>query len=138
VDAAITRGVAHAPYADMVWCETSKPDMKQASKFQFVTLAGFHALNLGMFNLARSYRDQGMLAYAEFQQEEFAGGKEKGYMATTHQKFVGAGYFDRLMESITAGKSSTAAMKGSTEESQFTWGCVAAPCKLGLVEWLNR
>ncbi len=165
VDAAIARGLAYAPYADMVWCETSRPDMEQARrfaegirarfpdkllsyncspsfnwkahlddaairrfqqelaemgyKFQFVTLAGFHALNLGMFNLARSYRDQGMLAYAEFQQEEFAGGKEKGYMATTHQKFVGAGYFDRLMESITTGQSSTGALKGSTEESQF-------------------
>jgi isocitrate lyase len=165
VDAAIARGLAYAPYADMVWCETSKPDLAQARKFaegiraefpdkllsyncspsfnwkshlddrsirrfqdelaqmgykfQFVTLAGFHALNLGMFNLARSYRDDGMLAYAEFQQEEFAGGKEKGYMATTHQKFVGAGYFDRLLEAITTGTSSTGAMKGSTEESQF-------------------
>ncbi len=166
VDAAIARGLAYAPYADMVWCETAKPDLDQAKKFaegiraeypdkllsyncspsfnwkshlddasirrfqtelaamgykfQFVTLAGFHALNLGMFNLARSYRDEGMLAYAEFQQEEFAGGKEKGYMATTHQKFVGAGYFDRLMEAVTTGRSSTSAMKGSTEESQFT------------------
>ena len=166
VDAAIARGLAYAPYADMVWCETSKPDLDQAKKFaegirakypdkllsyncspsfnwkahlddaaiakfqtelaamgykfQFVTLAGFHALNLGMFNLARSYRDEGMLAYAEFQQEEFAGGKEKGYMATTHQKFVGAGYFDRLIEAVTAGRSSTSALKGSTEESQFS------------------
>ncbi|MCF8079338.1 MAG: isocitrate lyase [Desulfobacterales bacterium] len=166
VDAAIARGLAYAPYVDMVWCETSKPDLDQARKFaegirakypekllsyncspsfnwkehldnasigkfqtelaamgykfQFVTLAGFHTLNLGMFNLARSYRDEGMLAYAEFQQEEFDGGKEKGYMATTHQKFVGAGYFDRLMEAVTTGRSSTSAMKGSTEESQFT------------------
>jgi len=165
VDMAIARGVAYAPYADMVWCETSKPDLEQAKKFaegihakypgkllsyncspsfnwkahlddgtikrfqtelaamgykfQFVTLAGFHALNLGMFNLARSYRDDGMLAYSDFQEEEFAGEKEKGYMAITHQKFVGAGYFDRLMNAITEGITSVGAMEGSTEEDQF-------------------
>ena len=165
VESAIARGLAYAPYADMVWCETSKPDLEQAKvfaegihakfpgkllayncspsfnwkgnlddatiakfqrelgamgyKFQFVTLAGFHALNLGMFELAASYRDEGMLAYSRFQEEEFRFGKEDGYMATTHQKFVGAGYFDRLMDAITSGQSSVGAMDGSTEEDQF-------------------
>ena len=88
-------------------------------KFQFVTLAGFHALNLGMFNLARSYRQQGMLAYSQFQQEEFDQEKKGGYSAITHQRFVGAGYFDRLMDTITGGESSVGAMSGSTEEEQF-------------------
>jgi len=88
-------------------------------KFQFVTLAGFHALNLGMFELAASYRKEGMLAYSRFQEEEFRFGKEDGYMATTHQKFVGAGYFDRLMDSITSGETSVGALDGSTEEDQF-------------------
>ena len=88
-------------------------------KFQFVTLAGFHALNLGMFDLARSYQLEGMAAYARFQDKEFAHGKEEGYMATTHQKFVGTGYFDRLMNAITQGESSVGALTGSTEESQF-------------------
>ncbi len=165
VDAAIARGLAYAPYADMVWCETSKPDMDQARrfaegihekfpgkllayncspsfnwkanlddaaiatfqqelgamgyKFQFVTLAGFHALNLGMFDLAMNYRKTGMLAYSRFQEEEFRFGKEDGYMGTTHQKFVGAGYFDRLIDTISAGESSVGAMSGSTEEEQF-------------------
>jgi len=165
VESAIARGLAYAPYADMVWCETSKPDLEQAKvfaegihakypgkllayncspsfnwkgnlddatiakfqrelgamgyKFQFVTLAGFHALNLGMFELAASYRDEGMLAYSRFQEEEFRFGKEDGYMATTHQKFVGAGYFDRLMDAVTSGQSSVGAMDGSTEEDQF-------------------
>ncbi len=165
VEAAIARGLAYAPYADLVWCETSKPDLKQAKqfaegihdkfpgkllayncspsfnwkanlddatiatfqrelgamgyKFQFVTLAGFHALNLGMFDLALNYRKTGMLAYSRFQEEEFRFGNEDGYMATTHQKFVGAGYFDRLMDTITTGESSVGAMSGSTEEEQF-------------------
>jgi isocitrate lyase len=165
VDAAIARGLAYAPYADMVWCETSRPDLEQAKKFaegirseypdkllsyncspsfnwkanlddstiakfqtelgamgykfQFVTLAGFHTLNLGMFNLAHSYRNEGMLAYARFQQEEFAHEKDEGYMATTHQKFVGTGYFDRVINCITAGESSVKALEGSTEETQF-------------------
>ncbi len=165
VDAAIARGLAYAPYADLVWCETSRPDMDQAKKFaeairtefpdkllayncspsfnwkahlddaaiarfqrelgamgykfQFVTLAGFHALNLGMFNLARSYKNEGMLAYSNFQQEEFAQEKEGGYSAITHQRFVGAGYFDRLMNTITSGQTSVAALTGSTEEEQF-------------------
>jgi len=165
VESAIARGLSYAPYADMIWCETSKPDLGQARKFaegihkefpdkllsyncspsfnwksnlddgtikkfqqelaamgykfQFVTLAGFHTLNLGMFDLASSYREQGMMAYAKFQQEEFRQDKAKGYMATTHQKFVGAGYFDRLMDSLTRGLSSVSALKGSTEEDQF-------------------
>jgi isocitrate lyase len=165
LDMAIDRGLAYAPYADMIWCETSKPDIQEARKFaegvhakfpgkllayncspsfnwkgnlddktiakfqkelgemgykfQFVTLAGFHSLNLGMFNLARSYRDRGMAAYAEFQQEEFTHEKESGYMATTHQKFVGTGYYDRIMETISAGETSVGALSGSTEEEQF-------------------
>ncbi len=165
VDSAIARGLSYAPYADMIWCETSKPDLEQARlfaegirekypdkllsyncspsfnwkanlddatiarfqrelaamgyKFQFVTLAGFHTLNLGMFDLARRYHKEGMSAYAAFQQEEFAHEKEDGYMATTHQKFVGTGYFDRVMTTITQGKSVVSAMKGSTEEEQF-------------------
>jgi isocitrate lyase len=165
VEAAIARGLAYAPYADMVWCETSTPDLAQARrfaegihekfpdkllayncspsfnwkanlddaaistfqrelgamgyKFQFVTLAGFHALNLGMFDLALNYRKSGMLAYSHFQEEEFRFGKEDGYMATTHQKFVGAGYFDRLISAISEGASSVGALSGSTEEAQF-------------------
>jgi isocitrate lyase len=165
VEAAIARGRAYAPYADMIWCETSTPDLEQARrfaegihaefpgkllayncspsfnwqeklapdavgsfqrelaamgyKFQFVTLAGFHALNLGMFDMALSYRKEGMAAYARFQQEEFKHSKEDGYMATTHQKFVGTGYFDRVMTAVTGGETSVAAMAGSTEEAQF-------------------
>jgi isocitrate lyase len=88
-------------------------------KFQFVTLAGFHALNLGMFDLALSYKKEGMAAYSRFQQEEFAHERKDGYMATTHQKFVGTGYFDRVMNSITEGRSSVEALAGSTEASQF-------------------
>ena len=165
IDAAIARGRAYAPYADLVWCETSTPDLEQAKrfaeaiktdypdkllayncspsfnwkdnlsnsdiatfqrelgamgyKFQFVTLAGFHALNLGMFELALSYRKEGMKAYSEFQQEEFAYGKDDGYMAITHQKFVGTGYFDRVMNCVTGGESSVEALEGSTEKAQF-------------------
>jgi len=165
VEAAIARGLSYAPYADMIWCETSRPDMEQARrfaegihakfpgkllcyncspsfnwkanlddaviakfqrelaamgyKFQFVTLAGFHTLNLGMFDLAQSYKREGMAAYSRFQQEEFRHERSEGYMAVSHQRFVGAGYFDRLMDSITQGESSMAALKGSTEEEQF-------------------
>lgn len=165
IDLAIARGLAYAPYADMIWCETQKPDLEEARrfaegihaeypgkllayncspsfnweanldgkvistfqqelaamgyKFQFVTLAGFHTLNLGMFDLAYSYKKEGMAAYSRFQQTEFAHGKEDGYMATTHQTFVGTGYFDRVMDRITQGQSSVGALKGSTEESQF-------------------
>ena len=88
-------------------------------RFQFVTLAGFHALNLGMFDLALSYKKEGMLAYSNFQQEEFAYGKDDGYMAITHQKFVGTGYFDRVMNCITEGQSSVEALEDSTEKAQF-------------------
>jgi isocitrate lyase len=165
VESAAARGIAYAPYADIVWCETSEPDLKQAKqfaeavlakhpgkflayncspsfnwqanmddaqlgrfqkelaamgyKFQFVTLAGFHTLNMGMFDLAMSYRKEGMKAYSRFQQEEFKHGKEEGYMAITHQKFVGVGYFDRVMETVTGGKSSVEALKDSTESAQF-------------------
>jgi len=165
IELAIARGLAYAPYADMIWCESQRPDLEQARrfaegihakfpgkllayncspsfnwhanlddtvidkfqkelgamgyKFQFVTLAGFHALNLGMFDLAFSYQREGMAAYARFQDKEFAHGKEDGYMATTHQKFVGTGYFDRVMNAITEGGSSVQALTGSTEESQF-------------------
>lgn len=154
------------PYADIVWCETQRPDLQDAKrfaegihskfpdkllayncspsfnwkanlddaqiakfqrelgamgyKFQFVTLAGFHTLNMGMFDLALGYRKKGMSAYAEFQETEFAHGKEDGYMAITHQKFVGTGYFDRVMNAITRGQSSVEALKGSTEEQQFS------------------
>ncbi|HHP7234672.1 MAG TPA: isocitrate lyase [Desulfobacterales bacterium] len=165
VETAISRGRAYAPYADMIWCETSTPDLEHARKFaegihaefpgkllayncspsfnwkanlddatiarfqrelgamgykfQFVTLAGFHALNLGMFDLALGYRKEGMLAYSRFQEEEFKHGKDDGYMATTHQKFVGTGYFDRVINAVTGGLSSIGALAGSTEESQF-------------------
>ncbi len=165
VESAIARGLAYAPYADMIWCETSEPDLKLARqfaegirkafpdkllayncspsfnwqanmddaalgkfqkelgamgyKFQFVTLAGFHTLNMGMFDLAVSYRKEGMRAYSRFQQDEFKHGKEEGYMAITHQKFVGVGYFDRVMETVTIGKSSVQAMSDSTETAQF-------------------
>ena len=162
---AIARGLAYAPYADMIWCETSTPNLAEAKKFadgihakfpgkllsyncspsfnwkrnldettiakfqrelgtmgykfQFVTLAGFHSLNLGMFNLARSYKNEGMAAYSRFQEKEFKYEHGSGYMATTHQKFVGTGYFDRIMEAISGGESSVTALTGSTEEAQF-------------------
>jgi isocitrate lyase len=165
IDLAIARGLAYAPYADLIWCETQKPDIQEAQrfaegiharfpgkmlayncspsfnwqanldektiasfqkdisqmgyKFQFVTLAGFHSLNLGMFDLANSYQKEGMAAYSRFQQKEFTKGKEIGYTAITHQKFVGTGYFDRVMDCISQGQSAVGALKGSTEESQF-------------------
>ncbi|MEG9297482.1 isocitrate lyase [Mangrovibacillus sp. Mu-81] len=161
---AIARGLAYAPYADFVWCETSEPDLEEARrfaeaihkehpgkllayncspsfnwkkklddetiakfqvelgkmgyKFQFVTLAGFHALNHSMFELARGYRDRGMAAYSELQQAEFASEKH-GYSATRHQREVGTGYFDEVSMVISGGTSSTTALKGSTEAAQF-------------------
>ncbi len=164
IDTAIARGLAYAPYADLVWCETSTPDLDQAKKFaegvhkkfpgkllayncspsfnwkknlddatiakfqrelgamgykfQFVTLAGFHMLNFGTFELARKYKDRGMAAYSEFQQEEFAA-EVHGYTATRHQREVGTGYFDQISEVITGGKSSTLALEDSTEAHQF-------------------
>jgi len=90
-------------------------------KFQFITLAGFHALNYSMFTLARGYRDRQMSAYVELQEAEFAAEVE-GYTATKHQREVGAGYFDEVTQAVTAGQSSVTAMKGSTEEAQFASG----------------
>ena len=164
MDQAIARGVAYAPYADLVWCETAEPDMEQAEQFaaaihdkypdkplayncspsfnwkkalsddeiagfqdrlgelgyafQFVTLAGFHTLNHSMFDLARGYRGDGMAAYAELQEREFAS-EDDGYAATSHQRQVGAGYFDEVAQAIAGGEASTGAMAGSTEEKQF-------------------
>jgi len=164
IEAAIARGVAYAPYADLVWCETSTPDLAEARafaegihkhhpgkllayncspsfnwkaklddatiakcqrelgamgyKFQFVTLAGFHSLNHGMFELARGYRDRGMAAYADLQTAEFASEKD-GYSATRHQREVGTGYFDEVMQIVSGGTSSTLALDGSTEAAQF-------------------
>jgi isocitrate lyase len=163
-DYAIARGLAYAPYADLLWWETSEPDLHDAERFaneihkkfpgkmlayncspsfnwkkklpadkiaafqreigkmgyrfQFVTLAGFHSLNLSMFNLARGYKDRGMAAYSELQQAEFAAETE-GYTATRHQREVGVGYFDAVAMAISGGKSSTTAFAGSTEADQF-------------------
>ncbi len=163
-DYAIARGLAFAPYSDLLWWETSEPDLKEAERFaneihkqfpgkmlayncspsfnwqkklpmdkiaafqreigrmgyrfQFVTLAGFHSLNLSMFNLARGYRERGMAAYSELQQAEFAAEAE-GYTATRHQREVGVGYFDAVAMAISGGKSSTTALSGSTEAAQF-------------------
>ena len=165
LDMAIARGLAYAPYADVLWCETSKPDLAEARRFaaaihaeypgkllayncspsfnwranlspeeiaifqeelgkmgykyQFVTLAGFHALNTSMFELALGYRDRGMAAYSELQDREFALERENGYGAIRHQTFVGAGYFDEVQSVVSGGLASTTAMKGSTEEAQF-------------------
>lgn len=165
LDQAIARGLAYAPYADLIWCETSEPNLEDAKrfadeihaqfpgkllayncspsfnwkkkldeetietfqqqiaemgyKFQFVTLAGFHALNFGMFELARKYKERGMGAYSELQQAEFAS-EQYGYTATRHQREVGTGYFDEVAQIISGGTSSTTALKGSTEEEQFT------------------
>ena len=165
LDQAIARGLAYAPFADLVWCETSEPDLDEARrfaeaihakypgkllayncspsfnwkkkldddtiakfqvelgkmgyKFQFVTLAGFHALNHGMFELARGYKERGMAAYSELQQAEFDS-EQHGYTATRHQREVGTGYFDQVSMVISGGTSSTTALKGSTEEAQFT------------------
>ncbi|WP_342429301.1 isocitrate lyase [Neobacillus sp. FSL H8-0543] len=165
IDQAIARGLAYAPYADLIWCETSEPNIEEARrfaeaiheqfpgkmlayncspsfnwkkkldqetiakfqqelgkmgyKFQFVTLAGFHALNHGMFELARGYKERGMAAYSELQQAEFDS-EQHGYTATRHQREVGTGYFDQVSMVITGGTSSTTALKGSTEEEQFT------------------
>lgn len=165
LDQAIARGLAYAPYADLIWCETSEPNLDEAQrfadaiheqfpgkllayncspsfnwkaklddetiakfqielgkmgyKFQFVTLAGFHALNHSMFNLALGYKDRGMAAYSELQQAEFASEKD-GYTATRHQREVGTGYFDQVSMVVSGGTSSTTALKGSTEEEQFT------------------
>ncbi len=165
LDACIARSIAYAPYADLLWCETSKPDLEQAKvfaeavrkehpnqmlayncspsfnwkanlddgtiakfqrelgamgyKYQFITLAGFHELNHGMFELAKGYASRGMSAYSELQEAEFAS-EVNGYTATRHQREVGTGYFDAVSLAITAGQSSTTAMGESTESDQFT------------------
>jgi isocitrate lyase len=164
LECAIARAVAYAPYADMLWCETSTPNLEEAKafaegvhrefpnkllayncspsfnwrrlldpstiasfqrelgamgyRFQFVTLAGFHALNYGIFDLARGYRERGMAAYAELQEREFAA-EAVGYTATRHQREVGTGYFDSVVETIAGGAASTKALEGSTEAVQF-------------------
>jgi len=164
IDQAISRGLAYAPYADLIWCETGTPDLGFARayaeaiqraypgkmlayncspsfnwrrhldsatiarfqhelgamgyKFQFVTLAGFHSLNYGMFDLARRYSREGMAAYAPLQEAEFAA-EEFGYTATKHQREVGTGYFDSVTQVIQGGRSSVTALTGSTEEAQF-------------------
>ena len=164
IQQAISRGLAYAPYADLIWCETGKPDLAFARqfaeaihkqypgkllsyncspsfnwkknlddstiakfqrelgamgyKFQFITLAGFHALNYGMFELARGYATENMTAYVKLQQAEFAA-EASGYTATKHQREVGTGYFDEVTQAIQAGKSSVTALTGSTEEEQF-------------------
>jgi len=162
--AAISRGLAYAPYADLIWCETSTPDLAEAAafaeaihavhpgkmlayncspsfnwkrhlddatiasfqkelgamgyRFQFITLAGFHALNATMFDLSKGYAERGMEAYVELQEAEFAM-ESSGYTATRHQREVGAGYFDQVSQVISGGLSSTLALEGSTEEEQF-------------------
>ena len=164
LEMAIARGRAYAPYADVVWCETSTPDLEEARtfaegvhaefpgkllayncspsfnwrkhlddttiarfqrelgamgyKFQFVTLAGFHALNLAMFQLARDYRERGMSAYTDLQEAEFTAERD-GYSATRHQREVGTGYFDQVAQVISGGVSSTLALRESTETQQF-------------------
>src|SRR4029077_9800654 len=99
-------------------------------KFQFVTLAGFHSLNLSMFQLARGYAQSGMTAYTRLQQEEFAA-QETGYRAVTHQKFVGTGFFDAITQLVSGGQSSTTALEGSTEAAQFHVAGPAAQSRLG-------
>jgi isocitrate lyase len=164
INAAIARGLAYAPYADMLWCETASPDLEEARafadaihakfpgkllayncspsfnwrkklddvsvanfqqelgkmgyKYQFVTLAGFHSLNMSMFHLARGYAQSGMTAYTKLQQEEFAA-QELGYRAVTHQRFVGTGYFDEIAQVVSGGNSSITALAQSTEAEQF-------------------
>jgi isocitrate lyase len=171
IESAIARALSYAPYADVLWCETSTPDLEEAEafadavherfpgkllayncspsfnwkrhlddetiadfqvrlaamgyRFQFITLAGFHALNESMFELARGYADEGMTAYVRLQENEFAL-EESGYTATRHQREVGAGYFDLVAQAVSGGESSTLALKGSTEEAQFTSAKAAA------------
>jgi isocitrate lyase len=164
IEASIARGLAYAPYADLLWFETSTPDLNEARqfaeaihkqypgkllayncspsfnwkklldadtiarfqrelgamgyKFQFITLAGFHALNYISFQLARGYAETGMTAYADLQEAEFKA-REQGFRAVEHQAFVGTAYFDAVQEAITGGQASTLAMHGSTEAEQF-------------------
>jgi isocitrate lyase len=171
VEAAIARGLAYAPYADLVWMETSTPDLGEARefasaihdrfpgkllayncspsfnwrrhldddtiatfqqelgalgyRFQFITLAGFHALNASMFELAQGYAAEGMPAYVRLQEREFAL-EPSGYTATRHQREVGAGWFDEIAQAVSGGASSTLALTGSTEEAQFNGAARAA------------
>jgi isocitrate lyase len=171
IDSAIARGLAYAPYADLLWCETSEPNLEEARrfadaihakypekmlayncspsfnwrkkldektiarfqielagmgyKFQFVTLAGFHALNLSMFELARQYKETGMAAYSALQEKEFTSEREHGYEAAKHQRFVGTGYFDQVQQVISGGLASTMALAESTEAEQFSVGGIA-------------
>ncbi len=164
LEQAIARACAYAPFADLVWCETGKPDLEEARhfaeavhkrypdkllayncspsfnwkrklddatigkfqrelgamgyRFQFITLAGFHALNFSMFELARGYKAQQMSAYVALQQAEFAA-EQHGYTATKHQREVGAGYFDEVTQAVSGGTSSLTALTGSTEAQQF-------------------
>jgi isocitrate lyase len=164
IDAAINRGIAYAPYADLVWCETAHPDIPEARKFaeamhkahpgkmlayncspsfnwkkhlddatiakfqkelgamgykfQFITLAGFHALNHGMFDLAMAYKESGMAGYVKLQEKEFVDAA-RGFTAVKHQREVGVGYFDAVATAVSQGNASTTAFKGSTEEEQF-------------------
>ena len=165
LEVAIARGLAYAPYADLIWCETAHPDLDEARtfaeaihakfpgkflayncspsfnwkqhldantigrfqkelgamgyKFQFVTLAGFHSLNLSMFELARAYQETGMTAYSRLQEREFENERLAGYKAVKHQRFVGTGYFDQVAQVIASGQTSTCALEGSTEQEQF-------------------
>jgi isocitrate/methylisocitrate lyase len=162
---AIARAISYAPYADLLWCETSKPDLREAKefaeavhgkfpgkllayncspsfnwkkhlsdstiasfqrelaamgyKFQFITLAGFHSLNLSMFELARGYKSEGMAAYSRLQEREFRCEQTDQYEGVKHQRFVGTGYFDDVQHVITSGTASTKALEGSTENKQF-------------------
>jgi len=164
IDQAIDRGLSYAPYADLLWCETAKPNLAEAKKFadaihekfpnqllsyncspsfnckanlddatmknfreelakmgykyQFITLAGWHSMNNGMFEMAKAYKENGMYAYSNLQQKEFAN-EEFGFRAARHQAFVGAGYFDVIQNTVMQGSASTVSLKGSTEEEQF-------------------
>jgi isocitrate lyase len=165
LESAIARGISYAPYADLIWCETSRPHLEEARRFaeailarhpgkmlayncspsfnwkknlddatiarfqrelaamgyrfQFITLAGFHALNLAMFELARAYKVSGMAAYSRLQEKEFSREHEYGYEAVKHQQFVGTGYFDAVQQVVASGTASTTALEGSTETAQF-------------------
>jgi isocitrate lyase len=165
LEVAIDRGLSYAPYADLLWCETSEPDLGEARrfaqaihdrypgkllayncspsfnwkaklddatiarfqrelgamgyKFQFITLAGFHVLNLAMFDLASAYGQGGMTAFARVQASELAREDSRGYRAVKHQAFVGTGYFDQVAQAVSGGKASTTALTGSTEQEQF-------------------
>jgi isocitrate lyase len=164
IESAIARAIAYAPYVDMLWCETSTPDLEEAKrfaqgvhkvfpgkllayncspsfnwqrhldgdtiasfqqdlaalgyKFQFITLAGWHLINLETFDLAAAYRDEGMPAYVRVQEREFAR-EADGYTATKHQREAGTGYFDQVLQTVSGGQASTGALSGSTEEQQF-------------------